>query len=209
MGRPPMKRDAIERAALELFVEKGVDGTSIRDIAERSGVTEGALYRHHKGKDDLVRALFFEHYEGFADLIGGLVADDQPFNKLIRDLVEALFSFHDKDPYIFDFIILVRHKLLDEVRRDGKNPVELLHRMVEAAVASGEIPEQDTQLTTQLMIGMVTQTVVGHHYGRVKAPLIQHSQRVAECCLMIAESGQFAQAEFDGSSNSLTVHRTK
>ncbi|MCC5876859.1 MAG: TetR/AcrR family transcriptional regulator [Candidatus Sumerlaeia bacterium] len=192
-----MKRDAIERAALELFVEKGVDGTSIRDIAERSGVTEGALYRHHKGKDDLVRALFFEHYEGFADLIGSLMGNNYPFNQLIRELVETLFTFHDKDPYIFDFIILVRHKLLDEVRKDGKNPVELLYRIMESAAANGEIPEQDTQLTTQLMIGMVMQTVVGHHFGRVKGPLRQHSQRIADCCLMVAGAGDFANAEVE------------
>ena len=47
-------RKRIEAAALLLFVEKGVAETSIRDIAHSAGVAEGALYRHHAGKDDLV-----------------------------------------------------------------------------------------------------------------------------------------------------------
>lgn len=195
MGRPPIKRLAIERAALELFVEKGVDGTSIRDIADRAGVTEGALYRHHRGKDDLVRSLFFDHYEGFAEMIAKLRARNLPFPQLIHELVATFFEFHDRDPHIFEFILLVRHKLLDEVRGDDKNPVELLHRILKAAHKAGDIPPQDTNLTTQLMIGMVMQTVVGHRYGRVKGPLRKHIQRVSECCLGVVGALDFSSLD--------------
>ena len=48
-GRRPRVRDArpkIERAALELFVNVGVDAATTREIAESAQVSEGALYRH-------------------------------------------------------------------------------------------------------------------------------------------------------------------
>ena len=38
--------DRIVRAALEVFVEKGYGGTRVQDIAERAGLTAGALYVH-------------------------------------------------------------------------------------------------------------------------------------------------------------------
>ena len=44
----------IERAALEVFVRDGVDAATTRAIATAAGVSEGALYRHYKGKDYLV-----------------------------------------------------------------------------------------------------------------------------------------------------------
>ena len=189
MARPARKKGDIERAALELFVEKGVDGTSIRDIAERAGVTEGALYRHHKSKSDLVRALFFAHYEGFAEIIRKTQGRTASFDELIGALVHGFFEFYDADRYIFQFVMVVRHQLLDEVRRDDRNPVELLSRILRDGQSSGDIPEQDTELTTQLLLGMVLQAAVAHHYGRVAGPLSEHSRRVTDICITVAKYG--------------------
>lgn len=189
MGRPPLKKAAIERSALELFVEKGIDGTSIRDIAERAGVTEGALYRHHRSKDDLVRALFLQHYAGFATMIENVREKHETFRALLPQLVEAFFNFYDQDPYVFHFLILARHKLLDEVRQDEKNPVELLSRIVATAVAKGEIQTANAALTTQMILGMVTQTALGCRYRRIETPLSRHSSEVARSCLLVAGAG--------------------
>lgn len=186
MGRPPLKKAAIERSALELFVEKGIDGTSIRDIAERAEVTEGALYRHHRSKDDLVRALFFQYYGGFAEMIASVRANHRNFQELLPELVEAFFNFYDKDPHVFHFLILARHKLLDEVRQDDNNPVELLSKIVSEAVEKGEINAPNPALTTQMILGMVTQTALGVRYRRLDTPLARHSGEVARSCLLVA-----------------------
>jgi AcrR family transcriptional regulator len=47
-------RARIQSVALELFVEQGYDKTSLREIAERLGVTKAALYYHFRTKDDIV-----------------------------------------------------------------------------------------------------------------------------------------------------------
>ncbi|MGW6461703.1 TetR/AcrR family transcriptional regulator [Streptomyces sp. NPDC055078] len=53
--RPKDRRATIERIAAELFAERGYSVTGVGDIAERVGVTPGAIYRHFSGKDDLLR----------------------------------------------------------------------------------------------------------------------------------------------------------
>ncbi len=187
MGRPPRKKGAIERSALELFVEKGVDGTSIRDIAERAEVTEGALYRHHKSKDDLVRALFFVHYESFAKLISSINIESATYEQVIRDIVSAFFEFYEEDPYIFQFVMLVRHKLLEEVRADHKNPVELLSRIVNNAQSRGEIQTADPALLTQMILGMVLQIAMGKRFGRITEPLTAYTDTVTQSILNVSK----------------------
>jgi AcrR family transcriptional regulator len=54
---PPAKRQIL-RAAIKLFSERGLDGTSIRDIARESGYTNPALYKHFAGKEELAVHLF-------------------------------------------------------------------------------------------------------------------------------------------------------
>lgn len=53
-------RAAITDAAREIFAERGYHGTSIRDIAERAGLSLSALYYWHPSKQHLLAALLEE-----------------------------------------------------------------------------------------------------------------------------------------------------
>lgn len=50
----PDTRARIQTVALDLFTEQGYDATSLREIAERLGVTKAALYYHFKSKEEIV-----------------------------------------------------------------------------------------------------------------------------------------------------------
>jgi AcrR family transcriptional regulator len=54
-------RTRIQAIALELFTEQGYDATSLREIAERLGVTKAALYYHFKSKEEIVESLMADH----------------------------------------------------------------------------------------------------------------------------------------------------
>src|SRR5215218_9300875 len=47
-------RTRIQDVAVELFTERGYEATSLREIAERLGVTKAALYYHFKTKDEII-----------------------------------------------------------------------------------------------------------------------------------------------------------
>lgn len=53
----PSTRERILDIALELFTEHGYDKTSLRDIAERLGMTKAALYYHFERKEDILLEL--------------------------------------------------------------------------------------------------------------------------------------------------------
>ena len=62
-------RDRILETALDLFIERGYDKTSLREIAERVGVTKAALYYHFSSKEEIIRTLvqpIYDHMEPLA-----------------------------------------------------------------------------------------------------------------------------------------------
>jgi AcrR family transcriptional regulator len=61
-------RDRILDAALGLFIERGYDKTSLREIAERVGVTKAALYYHFTSKEEIIRTLVRPLYEALGPL---------------------------------------------------------------------------------------------------------------------------------------------
>lgn len=69
-------REQIQTIALELFAEQGYDGTSLREIAERLGMTKAAVYYHFKTKEEILTSLI----EDFLDQLDELVSwgSEQP-----------------------------------------------------------------------------------------------------------------------------------
>src|SRR5947207_12886220 len=69
-------RERIQSIALELFAEQGYEKTSLREIAERLGVTKAALYYHFKSKEDIVRSFTDDYFAELDALLDW--AKDQP-----------------------------------------------------------------------------------------------------------------------------------
>jgi AcrR family transcriptional regulator len=62
-------RSRIQAIAVELFTEQGYDATSLREIAERLGVTKAALYYHFKSKDDILHSLVDDYFGQVDELL--------------------------------------------------------------------------------------------------------------------------------------------
>lgn len=86
-GRPksPEKREAIRRAAVELFMSDGLQRTSMDAIATAAGVSKQTVYSHFDSKDELFRACVCEKVADY-----GLHPGDLPAH---LSLPQALKSF--------------------------------------------------------------------------------------------------------------------
>jgi AcrR family transcriptional regulator len=78
----------IRAVALELFARQGFDKTSLRQIAERLGVTKAALYYHYPSKNDLLLALLAPLHEDMDALFARFA--DGPAEP--RDLLGAFYD---------------------------------------------------------------------------------------------------------------------
>src|SRR5882762_10785199 len=55
---PGPKRDAILRAAIDVFAERGYFNAQVADVARAAGVAAGTVYLYFKNKDDLLVSIF-------------------------------------------------------------------------------------------------------------------------------------------------------
>lgn len=82
----PDTRARILEAAVALLGERGFSGMSIRDLAERAGMTTAALYYHFAGKDEILDALFGPCLDGLRAISAPPGADQA------RNLLEQLID---------------------------------------------------------------------------------------------------------------------
>src|SRR6185369_5739216 len=55
---PGPKRDAILRAAIDVFASRGFFNAQVADVARAAGVAAGTVYLYFRGKDDLLVSIF-------------------------------------------------------------------------------------------------------------------------------------------------------
>ncbi|HUK10439.1 MAG TPA: TetR/AcrR family transcriptional regulator [Stellaceae bacterium] len=175
-------RERIERSAMRLFVAKGVSDTTIRDIAGSSGVAEGALYRHYRGKDELIHALFERHYLAFAQRLRTLAAEQPGVRAKITAMVEECARIFDGDPVLFQFLLLVQHHSMPRLTLVKGTPVEVVRQIIMQAMDNREIPRRDPDLATAFVFGLILQPATFMAYGRLPGPLLPLAQTLADAC---------------------------
>lgn len=87
-------RQRIQQVALELFGEYGYDKTSLREIAERLGVTKAALYYHFKSKEAIIASVFEDILGGMDEFITW--AKDQPTTREGRRAIAERYVQNSK-----------------------------------------------------------------------------------------------------------------
>ena len=172
-------RGRIEAAALQLFVDKGVAATSIRDIAASVGFSDGALYRHYASKDDLVWNLFRGSFAGYAQTLARLAASHHASRDKITAMVHGFCDLFDTDSRLFRFLLLVQHGQLARVTPGMPNPVETVRGVIVAGMKAGDIAAGDPDLATAMVMGIILQTATFKVYGRIQQPLSELAPRLA------------------------------
>jgi len=95
-------KERILEAALTLFAENGYDGTSVEQIATEVGIKAPSLYKHYKGKEDILNALIdsaevrYEEMFGSERNTGKVPKDPEEFIQVTMGRI----AFTIKDPVI-------------------------------------------------------------------------------------------------------------
>ena len=83
---PGPKRDAILRAAIDVFAERGFFSAQVADVARAAGVAAGTVYLYFKSKDDLLVSIFDRSMQD-------AIAEGRSMSGDVRDPGERLRRF--------------------------------------------------------------------------------------------------------------------
>lgn len=153
---------AILDAAREVFLEKGYDQTSIRNIAQKIEYSPTTIYLYFKDKDAIFLAL---HKHGF-DLLNAEMADlftiEDPYERLIR-MGHIYLDFARKNPDFYDLMFVQKSpldSLEDKDWEEGLNAFKGVQMTIQQCMDLGYFNFEDAEVAAFLiwstMHGMCT-----------------------------------------------------
>jgi AcrR family transcriptional regulator len=139
------RREVIERAATEVFADRGFDGAGMDLIAQRSGVSVPVLYDHFASKDDLYRRLL----ERQRDDLVAFWAQRLPLpdgRAALEHLIDAYFQYVEAHPFAY------RMYFRDTTHRDIQQQGVTMLASLLATVPGFEDADQATlEMSTEVM----------------------------------------------------------
>ncbi len=157
-------REHLLRAARELTEEGGYAAASVVAITQRAGVAAGTLYRHFPSKAELFVELFRSVCQ--RELEVGREAATRDLHSEVERIERVLETFAQRalrNPRLAWALIAEPVDPLVDAERLAYRAhyASLLAAGLRAAIAAGEVPEQNVDFTAAALVGGVGEALVG------------------------------------------------
>jgi AcrR family transcriptional regulator len=167
-----VRRTQIADAARKVVVKYGSEHVTVRRIAQETGITEGALYRHFKSKHDIL-ALMVERTQ--EDIVAGIVkgaAGRTPLRILESALRNHMSSIEQRKSVSFQVIAEIISLGDKKLNRQASEALErytaYIGDLLSQAIVAGEIrkdvdPEEAAILITAAIQGLVSRWALSNY----------------------------------------------
>ena len=157
----PERRSQILRAARAVFIEKGFLAARVEDVAERAGLSKGAVYFYFESKRDLFMALVQEEHEQTYSFLDLAEEDGRPGMVKLLDLGQKYLDYFAglKSPPRFFLMMCEQGIRDDEIREEcqavHQQFVDAAARILAQGMAEGSIREGDPAAIASLLKAMI------------------------------------------------------
>lgn len=163
MARPktddPEVRAHILAAAEELFAAQGFAGTSIRDIAQKAGVTGAMLHYYFGNKEALYTTLLEKAVAGIRSLIAETAASPEPSQERLTRFIEADADYILKQAnlarIVFREMLAGGTRLVEIFQKYKVNNYAMLRDIMTEGAERKELRQMDIELAPISLMGML------------------------------------------------------
>lgn len=154
----PLAFSAILDASLDAFHENGYGGSTVRDIANRVGVTVPALYYHHENKEAILFALLSQSIDRLHELTGQAFELATSGRERLDSVVEILVR-HTAMSGRLTFLdseirsLTPEHRAIYVARRAEIEDLTL--RAIRQGIDEGAFPNENPRDCVRAMLGMI------------------------------------------------------
>ncbi len=180
--KPHTKRPEIVRAAITLFAEQGINGTSMRDIAQAAGVREAAIYRHFTGKEELAREIFLSWYVSHYREANQIVTGSGSIKEKLHSLVHQEFAAAESYPEAFLYFCENEPKFLPLFSSEVPSVRQIFIELIKEGQNQGELTEGDPGLMADMLSGALCGVALSWIRRQRRGSLNRHINLVTESC---------------------------
>lgn len=186
----PGSKNQITKAALGLFIRKGIKATTTREIATKAGIAEGTIYRHFKSKNDIASELFVHYMNLFRNrLLEAEQASDEP-RESIREMIKVFFEFAKDEPKAYDYIMAGHYSELPKMTTNFSKPKDVFVHAVKNGIGKGDFARMDENLGAALVIGMITRSILFFNNGFITIDYAGMVAQVTKAALKVLLKGE-------------------
>lgn len=98
------KKNTIYNAALQVFAEDGFHKSTMKKIADLSGVAKGTVYEYFKSKEELLEQLLKERTQEIVEKITAICSKDTDILQQVKELLEFWVLFIEENPLLYRLI---------------------------------------------------------------------------------------------------------
>jgi TetR/AcrR family transcriptional regulator, cholesterol catabolism regulator len=161
-----LQRDRMLRAAAHCFNQKGYSGTSLKDVADRLGLTDPALYYYVRNKEELVYLCYVRAADvGREAMQLAISQGENGFDKVMLYLRHHVnFMVGERGPIaIMSEIPSLKPTHREEVLELSRRHSAAFEELIEEGIADGSITPCDVRMTGNAIMGAVNWIPKWHH----------------------------------------------
>ncbi|MEO6038306.1 MAG: TetR/AcrR family transcriptional regulator [Saprospiraceae bacterium] len=144
-------------AAHEVFMQKGMDGAKMQEIADRAGINKALLHYYYRSKEKLYEMVARAIISRAVPIIREFLETDYPLEEKMRRFVHFYIDLISRNPYVPIFVISEMNKhpdrFIEAVLPKELPKPEMFFQQVEAEIAAGRIRAVKPQ---HLLVNMVS-----------------------------------------------------
>ncbi|MFF1793530.1 TetR/AcrR family transcriptional regulator, partial [Kitasatospora sp. NPDC058263] len=151
------------QAAVGLLAERGYGGCSMAAVADRAGIATGSLYQHFANKAELSVELFRRVVNREIAAVTSAVARHETPKRRIAAVVETFAARALRAPRLAHVLLVEpADAVVDAERLVFRRAFrDVIATEIAAAVAAGQLPRQDPELTAAALVGAVGEALAG------------------------------------------------
>lgn len=115
MAKSKNTEQKIFDAATELFLEKGVDRTSVREIANKADINLALMNYYFRSKENLFDAIFSMLVKKNTKKMIKIMDSDLELEEKLRKYVEAYIDMLIENPLLVSFVMAIVHRSQDRI----------------------------------------------------------------------------------------------
>lgn len=156
MSKNATAEEQILAAARKIFLEKGLEGARMQDIADAAGFNKALVHYYFRSKEKLFETIFQQVAAEFLPKIFGILQAPVPLFEKIQMFCEAYITQEIKTPYVPMFIMNEINKgpeaFLKKVLQSKNPPVDVVLKQIKEEAKKGIIkPVEPVQLLMNIL----------------------------------------------------------